>query len=447
VEKEQDSKGMSRREFMKAAGITAAGVMATSLIGDKVFAAPGTVMAHPRVIGANDRLKYAIIGVGGMGGGHLNMVKGLTQEQNLEIVAVCDVWDKRRLNAANNAGIPESQTYKDYRKLLENKDIDVVVIATPDHWHAPIAIAAMQAGKHVYVEKPMTHTLDEAFKMHKTAKETGCIVQVGSQGCTDTKWHVAGQAVKDGKIGAVLWAQGGYCRNNPHGEWNYNIDQSANPSNLDWKMWLGDAPDRPWDPDRYFRWRKYWDYGTGIIGDLWPHRLHPLMIAMNNMQFPHRVACLGANICHTDKGYGEERDVADATQMMAEFPDGSMIYLAGATVNDRGPEDMIRGNKACLFFGGGKVQVQPQGVWSDEVEEADLPVNGPGESQVEHHKNLINCIRNNQVPNCNIDLALRVQAIVSMAELSYRMSKMALFDPDAQKLIEPTPQSAKKLGR
>jgi predicted dehydrogenase len=442
VSDKKDKTGLSRREFMKAAGITAAGVVATSLVGNKVMAQAGAAPAAPSVVGANERLNYAIIGVGGMGRGHLDHLKALSQEQNLQIVAVCDVWDKRRLGSANDAGIPEAQSFRDYRKVLENKDIDVVVIGTPDHWHAPIAIAAMQAGKHVYCEKPMTHTLDEAFKMHKTAKETGKLVQVGSQGCTDTKWHVAGQAVKDGKIGTVLWAQGGYCRNNPNGEWNWGIDESANESNLDWKMWLGSAPKRAWDPDRYFRWRKFWDYGNGIIGDLWPHRLHPLMIAMNNMDFPHRVVCLGANIMHTDQNpkdpqhpFGEERDVADATQMIAEFPNGSMIYLAGSTVNERGPEDIIRGNKGCMFFGGGKVTIEPERPWTDEIERADLPVVGPGEDQREHHRNLIKCIREGGIPNCNIDLALRVQTIVSMAEASYRQSKMSLFDPVKQKLI------------
>lgn len=436
MENKTDRTGLSRRDFIKAAGITAAGVMASSLVSKSVFAAPGTKMAHPRVIGANDRLNYAHVGIGGMGGGHVNHIKGLCAEQNLAQVAVCDVWAKRREWSKNATGVPDAQVYGDYRKLLENKDIDVVVIGTPDHWHAPIAIAAMQLGKHVYCEKPMTHTLDEAFAMAKVAKETGCIVQVGSQGCTDTKWHVAGQAVKDGKIGTVLWAQGGYCRNNPAGEWNYGIDPDMTEATCDWKMWLGDAPKRPFSPERFFRWRKYWDYGTGIIGDLWPHRLHPLMIAMNNTEFPHRVACLGGNIMDTDKGHGETRDVADTTQMIAEFPNGMMIYLAGSTVNERGIEDMIRGNKATLYFGGGKVTVEPQRPYADEIEQADLPVVGPGEDQKEHHKNLIKCIREGGQPNCNIDLALRVQTMVSMAEMSYRQNKMALFDTVKQKLIK-----------
>ena len=444
MENNGKGKGISRREFIKAAGVTAAGLMASSLVTGKVLGAI-PAPAHPRVIGANDRINYAIIGVGGIGNAHLDIIKSLCAEQNLNLVAVCDLWEKRRLAAAKSAGISESMAYKDYRKLLENKDIDVVVVSTPDHWHAPIAIAAMQAGKHVYVEKPMTRYLDEAFEMLKVAKDHKCLVQVGSQGCTDAKWHTAGKVIADGKVGTVLWAQGGYCRNNPHGEWNYGIDPDLNEQNCYWKMWLGDAPKRDFSPERFFRWRKYWDYGTGIIGDLWPHRLHPLMIAMNNMQFPHRVVCLGANICKSDKGFGEERDVADTTQMIAEFPDGSQIQLVGSTVNDYGPEDLIRCNKACLFFGGGKVRIQPQGAYADEIEQEDVPVVGPGESQTEHHKNLIHCIRNGGKPNCNIDLAVRVQTIVSMAELSYRQNKMAVFDPAAMKLIEPSPSETKKL--
>jgi predicted dehydrogenase len=272
--------------------------------------------------------------------------------------------------------------------------------------------------------------------MWDTAKRTKMVVQVGSQGCTDAKWHKAGQLVKEGRIGQALWAQGGYCRNTPTGEWNYYaIDKDFTPDSVDWKMWLGNAPKHEFSPERYFRWRKYWDYGTGIIGDLWPHRLHPLMIAMNNMDFPTRVACLGGNLTDSDKGTADRRDVADTTMMTAEFPGGKMIYLVGCTVNERGTEDMIHGNKANLFFGGGKVQVRPERPYADEIEEADETYTGPGEDQKEHHKNLWYCIRNNAVPNCNIDLAVRVQTMVSLAERSYRESKMMNFDPEKKKVI------------
>jgi len=431
MSEKQDKTGMSRRDFIRSAGATAAGVVAGSLIGKTAsFGAP----AAPRVIGANDRINIGIIGVGGMGGGHLNMLRDMAKDQNIRVVAVCDVYDRRLEGARNALRLPQSWAYKDWRKVIERNDIDEVVVATPDHWHAPICIAAMESGKHVYVEKPMTHYYDEAIAMWKTAKSTKQLVQVGSQGCTDTKWHKAGELVKAGRIGTVIWAQGGYCRNNPHGEWNYHIEPEANESNLDWKMWLGTAPKRPWDPDRYFRWRKFWDYGSGIIGDLWPHRLHPLMIAMSTTEFPKRVACVGANICDTDKGYGELRDVADSTMLTVEFPSGAMIFLAGSTVNERGVEDMIRGQKANLYFGGGKVRIEPERPFTDEIEAKDEPYQGPGESQVEHHKNMFSCIRNGGTPNCDIELGLRVQTIVSMAMKSYRENKMAMFDPQRMRI-------------
>lgn len=425
---QKDAKGLSRRQFMRSAGMTAAGMVAGTLLGDRVIAATtGAAPAAGRAIGANDCINIGIIGVGGMGGGHLHALKGMEGDQNIKVVAVCDVFEKRRNAAKATAQVDDASVYGDYRKMLERNDIDEVVVATPDHWHGKICVDAMQSGKHVYVEKPMTRYLDEAVRMWETAKSTKRIVQVGSQGCSDSRWHQAGQVVKDGKVGKLLWAQGSYCRNNPKGEWNYHIDPDANAENLDWKTWLGSAPKRDWDPERYFRWRKYWDYGTGIIGDLWPHRLHPLMIAMNISQFPKRVACIGGDLTKSDEGYGAPRDVADATMMMVEFPNGEMIYLAGSTVNEQGLQDIIRFSKGTMYIGDG-FTVKPERPFVDELEEFSEPRKGAGESHVEHHKNMFDSIRNNNQPNCSIELGVRVQAIVSMAETSYRQNKMMTFD-------------------
>ncbi len=420
---------LSRRDFIKAAGVTAAGIAASSLITDTGFAA-----ASPKVIGANDRINIGFIGVGGMGSGHLHGVKKREAEWNVTCAAVCDVFSQRRDKAREIAGCPESSVYDDYRKLLEDKDIDAVLIATPDHWHGTIGVAALEAGKHIYIEKPMTRYFDEAVRLHKAAKESNRVVQVGPQGCSDAKWHTAGKIVKDGKIGQVLWAQGSYCRNNPHGEWNYPISPNASEQTIDWKTWLGPAPEIPFSAERYHRWRKYWDYGTGIIGDLWPHRLHPLMIAIATTDFPARVTCLGANICNTDEGYGDPRDVADTTMMTAEFPGGFMIHLAGSTVNEQGLADVIRGHKATLYFGGRKVQIRPERPYVDEIDSEDVDIVGPGESQDVHRKNWIDSIRGEAEPACGIDLGLRVQAMVSMAEMSYRQSKMMKFDPNAMSI-------------
>ena len=162
MSKKENDKELSRRDFIKTTGATTAGLVATSLVagkGNEARAAKRSLPTSAKILGANDRIRYGMISVGGMGGGHLNILKGFSEkgEENIEVIAACDVYEKRRLKAQDALKLPEGQAYKDYRHLLENKDIDVVVIATPDHWHTRIAIDAMEAGKHIYVEKPMAH--------------------------------------------------------------------------------------------------------------------------------------------------------------------------------------------------------------------------------------------------------------------------------------------------
>jgi len=430
-----DKRDLSRRDFIRATGVTTAGLAASSLVAGEVRAASAHVPVHTRTIGPNDRINYGFIGVGGMGAKHLSIIKGFSESENVAVVAVCDVFEKFKCQAQEKAGIAGSQVYGDYRRLLENKDIDVVVIATPDHWHARMAIEAIEAGKHIYVEKPMTHTLDEAFKVYEVARRTKRLVQVGSHGCSDPKWHKAREIVKSGRLGKILWGQGSYCRNNPKGEWNYKIDPDATPQSIDWKMWLGPAPQRAFSAERFFRWRKYWDYGNGIIGDLWPHRLHPLMLAMALDEFPQTVTCIGGNLCNSDKDNGEPREVADTTMVMVGFPSGPMIYLAGSTVNERGIEDVIRGQKADLLFGGGKVQIQPERPFVDEIESSDETPPDSGETHAKHQKNFIDALRSNSAPNCDIELGIRVQTIVSLAEQSYRTGELVHFVPVKKRVI------------
>lgn len=428
---DQNTKDVTtRREFLKAAG-AAAGIFAASTVAkSSVYA-----LQSPRVIGANDRINVGHIGVGGQGMHHIGLLKAAKDQLNVQSIAVCEVWEKRRQSAQSATGCPASNVYSDYRKLLENKDIDVVWIATPDHWHAQQAIDAMKAGKDVYLEKPLCRYLEEAVDLLKTTRETKRVLQVGSQGCSDTKYHVAAKAVKDGKIGKIIWAQGSYCRNNPAGEWNWPIDPSANESNLDWKMWLGPAKERPWDPDRYFRYRKYWDYSSGILSDLFPHRLHPLMLATGNPEYPTRVACVGGNYVHS-----KDREVADTTHVLVDFPSGWSLLIAGTTENEQGLQDIIRGNKANLYFSGSNVELRPERAYAEEIEQESLPVEGPGEDISVHQANFIECVRTRKEPNCNIDLAAKVQVVIALAEKAYLENKQQGFDPNNMQIVSnPNP--------
>lgn len=435
---------VSRREFLRtAAGATS--VMSGALLGGAATPAPvsGSPAINPRVIGANDRIHVGIIGVKGMGGGHLrNLVGDEMKADNVDVIAVCDVWNVARAKAHVTAGCPSEHVYADYRRLLDVKDIDAVVVATPDHWHGRMGVAALEAGKHLYIEKPMTRYLDEAFKVHDAAKRAKRLVQVGSHGCSDSKYLRARDVVKEGALGRLLWAQGSYCRNNPKGEWNYTLEPDATDQTVDWQAWLGPARKRPWSAERFFRWRKYWDYGTGVIGDLWPHRLHPLMMAMNLNEFPRSVSCVGGDLCAADEAHdgtgvrnGDRREVADTTMMMAEFPCGVMIFLAGSTVNERGVEDVIRGQKANLTLGGGRLQIVPERPFVDEVEGSDRTPPDAGETHVKHMRNFLESIRANVPPNCNEDLGVRVQTVVSMAEAAYRRRRLVRFDETERKMI------------
>jgi predicted dehydrogenase len=464
--------GNSRRDFLKTATTVAAGAFVSGVAGAESAEAAvvaeksaggiptpvadtkrlrggkfprGPVMASGRVLGANDRVIVAFVGTGGMGGAHVGHFTKEAAERNIQIGGVCDVFKPRReyhSGKVKEAGVVSASfvSDSDYRKLIENKDIDAIVIATPEHWHAQVACHAMEAGKHVYIQKPMTRYVDEAFQIYDVAKKTNRVVQVGSQGCSNMIYHVAGKAAREGKIGKLVMGQGSYTRNNPKGEWNYGIPKECNPQNLDWEKWLGSAPNIPWkenlgeaggdqlpmrrDPGALFaRYRKYWDYSAGILGDLMPHKLHPFLIASGNPEYPTRVACLGTR-------HGQDRDVDDTIQVIAEFPSGWTMLFVGSTVNEQGLQDLFRGEKGTIYFGNG-VELRPERPYADEIEAAKLPVEGATyESHQIHEKNWLEAIRANDPmkANCNIDLATKVQVIVSLAEMSSRWNKTMLFD-------------------
>lgn len=422
---------LTRRDFLMTTGIAASALtgLNTPVIGQS------RASSTSRIIGANDRIGYGFIGLGQIGTRHLTVIRDLTPTDNVRIVGISEIFSKRLNWGKNKVSLQDDQLYTDYRRMLENKDIDVVVIATPDHLHSTMAIEAMEAGKHIYVEKPMTHTLEENFRVYDTARRTQRKVQVGAHGCSDPKWLKARDVIKANRLGRLLWAQGSYCRNNPLGEWNYKIEPEASPQTIDWNAWLGRAPRRPFSAERFFRWRKYWEYGNGIIGDLWPHRLHPLLLAMNLNEFPKSVSCVGGILCDTDKGNGEPREVADTSMLVVEFPSGAMIFLAGSTVNERGIEDVVRGQKANLLLSGGKVLLQPERPYTEEIEGVDETPPDSGETHLKHQKNFIDALRNNSTPSCDIELAVRVQTVISMAEEAYRKGKQVRFDVAKRRMI------------
>jgi predicted dehydrogenase len=441
--------GESRRSFIKktaavTAAAAAAGVIKTPVYGQNQAPSTG------RVIGANDRIAVAVIGVGfGIGKNHLEGIYKNASANNVVVAAACDLFNKRRDWAGEKAALKSSDLYKDYKKVLERNDIDAVVVATHDPWHAPIAIDAMNAGKNVYCEKPMTRYLDEAFAIYDTVKKTGKTFQVGSQGCSALGWHEAAKLIKSGKIGTMVWAQGYYCRNNPKGEWNYPIEKESTPENIDWTTWLGPVSKRPFSADAFHRWRKYYPYCGGLLGDLVPHRLHPLMLATGSPEFPTRVVSIGTKNCHTDRltPGTPERDVPEHVQLTAEFPSGAIITISSSTVNSKSPGFVIYGHKATMEIGnlGERLKVVPERDFTEEIDEIDMAGLQPAEDIRVHEKNWFECIRNGKQPNAGIDLAIRVQTVISLAEMSERLKSSCLFDEKTRKITDGNGKVVKPL--
>ena len=203
---------------------------------------------------------------------------------NFEFTAVCDLYDKRRDAAATLTG---GKPFTRYQDLLASKDVDYILNATPEHWHSRVTIDAIEAGKHVYNEKPMTRTVEQAKTVLAKAKANPDIkVQVGVQGMSDDSYITANKYVKDGVLGHVVMAQIDYSRNGKEDLWEYEYDPDVKPGvNLDWKTWLGDAPKHEFEPDRFHRWRKYWDYSGGISGDLFVHRVTRIIKSLG-LTFP-----------------------------------------------------------------------------------------------------------------------------------------------------------------
>ena len=398
---------VSRRQFVSAVG-------AASLLSARAYSA---------IPGANDRLRVGVIGAGGMATNHMEAMVKDRDTDNFEIVNVCDIYDKRLDKAAQLTG---GKPVKEYRRLLDNKDIDWVLIATPEHWHFQMAMDALDAGKHVYVEKPMTHSIEQAKKLTEKVKSTGRKLQVGVQGMSDESYAVANEHIKAGELGKIVLAQIDYSRNYQGDFWagdEYPIDADAQPGvNLDWKAWLGPAPKREWDPERYFRWRRYWDYSGGIATDLFVHRATRLIKALN-LTFPDYVTATGGKFEFTDS----IAEIPDTFNVLADYPGGPTMQLVSSMANDAPVDHMIRGHKATLYFTNTGFTIKPQEQYAKEMQPVTYEKKG-AEDLTLHHRNLQEAIRSNQPLNCDCMLGLYGVVVCEMSVESFRRREYLKWD-------------------
>src|ERR1051325_8514306 len=258
----------------------------------------------------NDTIQIALIGAGGMGSGDARMASSIA---GVKLVAACDIYNGR-LDRAKERWGKDLSTTRDYREILARPDIDAVIIATPDHWHKQITVEALGAGKHVYCEKPMVHSIDEGKAVIEAQQKSNKTFQVGSQYVSSLVYQKARDLLKTGAIGEINLVEAWLDRNTAIGAWQYSIPPDASTSTVDWDRFLGSAPKRPFEPVRLFRWRNYRDYGTGVAGDLFVHLLSGLHFATNSTG-PVRGLSTGGL-----RYWNDGRDVPDVMLATVDYP-------------------------------------------------------------------------------------------------------------------------------
>ncbi|HNY86919.1 MAG TPA: Gfo/Idh/MocA family oxidoreductase [Candidatus Hydrogenedentes bacterium] len=412
----------TRRAFLQHATLAAAAAAAVL-----------PTSAHAKTK-ANDTLGIGLIGCGGRMGGHAasyDYVK--KQGVNVRIVAVCDTYRPRMERMGKKYG---AKMYMDHRELLADPDVDAVSIATPDHLHGYQAIDAMKAGKGVYCEKPVTHwrQFELTKELARVAKETGCVFQLGSQGMSDPAWAKMRELVQQGLIGQPIHAECGYFRVGDWGERGMPIDdENAQPGpDLNWEAFLGDAPKRPFDVSRYFRWRMYEDYSGGPSTDLFPHSFTPVASILS-LGMPRRVVAVGGKYRYSD------REVPDTYNTLVEYADGLVVAILGTQGNDYqatggrgagGRIPVIRGWDGTLTVKDNDILFIPaEGAKKDPQ---TIPVGGGEDTQQYFMDFVQHCLAKNPNTASGPEMALHVQTALQMGVMAQREGKAVDFDPYTQ---------------
>ncbi|MEZ4585572.1 MAG: Gfo/Idh/MocA family oxidoreductase [Gemmatimonadales bacterium] len=436
------SKSTDRRSFLRqsagvAAGLGGLSTDQTNRLIDRLAALPTPVAAPRLVPAAQEPARIGFVGTGGMGTGHVEAFAriGTDGRAAVRVAALADVCQARldaaRAKAEEIQGEGTVEThYADYRALLERPDLHGVVIAVPEHWHARMTEEAIEAGKAVYVEKPMTLRLPEALRLTDVVeKNPGCLVTVGTQFVMYGSYRKARELIADGAIGKPVWSQTSYCRNNKDGEWlYYEVDPSWEPGvNLDWQQWCGPLGKVDWDPEIYARWRRYRKYSTGIIGDLLVHRIAPLVMALD-LGWPTRVVASGGH--YVDKAMENH----DQINLTAEFEGGHTMVVAGSTVNELGLETVIRGHHGNLYVGGRQALLRPERLYADEVEEQIFPGEDLGDEQDQLRIQWLDAMRSKAPSASPVELGAKVMVIVDLATRSLWEGSAFGYDPAKRKV-------------
>jgi predicted dehydrogenase len=411
------SHGTTRRGFLRTAGAAA---------GAAMFAPQFSILAE-EAKGANDRIGVGFIGTGSRAGAHMEIVKAFQSKGIVQPVAVCDVYRPRLEDASQRLG--GATMHMEHEALLGQPGVDVVCIASPDRHHAPQAIDALRAGKDVYCEKPLTHwsQFELAKKVQEAANAAGKLVQVGTQYMADDNYPEIIKLVRDGVIGKPVHVECAFFRRGDWGERMPIPDPEAKPGpGLLWDRFVGDAPKVDFSVSRFFQWRMYWDYAGGPATDLLVHTFTPIFCILE-LGYPERVMGGGGTFQY-------DREVPDQCNILADYPGGPSVAMTNSLSNHVPSDTIIRGTDGVIrwpMIGTPRKHEFRIVPFAKGTKEIRLPAKGLGDTS-KLWADFLDCVKTRRQPKCSIELAVRVQAPLSMGVLSYRSNKVALFDREKQ---------------
>jgi predicted dehydrogenase len=359
-------------------------------------AALATAASYGRILGANDRVRIGGIGTGGRCQYLLHL---LNEGGGSQIVSICDVYEPHRQQAREKVA-PDAREFTDYRKLLEQPDVDAVVIGAPDHWHVAMAIDAMRAGKDVYVEKPVTHRIEEGEPLLKAVAESKRVVQTGMQQRSWPHFQQAREIVAGGGLGQVTLIRTYWYQNYLQGR---DIRAPIDTSKLDWKMFLGSAPDQPFDPERYRDWRWFWDFGGGSLTDLFLHWVDVAHWCMSS-DIPIDAQAMGGKYVIPEFQWPDTVNAAFhyPGNFLVNFDCSLMGYLEGGGL-------VFHGTKALMRLHRGGFAVYPEQRRYTEfpdLKDVAQEVESKHDGTIDHVQNFLDCIRSRNTPNAPVEVGV-----------------------------------------
>jgi predicted dehydrogenase len=377
-----------------------------------------------QALGANETLNVGCIGTGGR---CRTLMQSLAKIPNVRIAAVCDIYDVH-LDLGKKLADPKAVTTKNYTDILDSKDIDAVLIGSPDHWHVPMTVDACAAGKDVYVEKPLTHDLEEGKAVIEAQNKHKKIVQVGTQQRSMPQFEKARDLIREGRLGKI---------HKVHLTWNRNSDrvrkgpQGVDPKQVDWKAFLGKAPKQDFDEYKFRNWRWFWDFGNGILTDLMVHFIDVVHWYLE-VDHPLQAATIGDNYISKDVW-----ETPDTIQTLLTYPKDFQVYFEGTFVNARnGAMLEFMGSDATLYLDRGRYELHPEERSKAKIkyEEFILGTGKRGadfydkpDGELLHLTNWIDCVRSRKAPNCPAEAGVSAAAAAHLGNQAFRSGKVAVW--------------------